>query len=181
MIIGITGTLGAGKGTVAKYLVDTKGFRHYSGREFFIEEVQKRGLPVNRDTITQTANDLRANHGADYVIKELFARAELAGGNTVVESIRAIAEGEFVKSHGHLWAVDADIRTRYERAVLRGSETDKVSFEKFVADEEREMTSTDPTKQNLAAVRAMADTVFTNNGTQEELFAQVEEALEKLN
>ncbi len=155
MIIGITGTLGAGKGTVAKYLTDQKGFNHFSGRDFFIEEVKKRGLPVNRDTITHTANDLRTVHGADYVIKTLFARAEAAGGNTVVESIRAIAEGEFVKSHGQLWAVDADIHTRYERAVLRGSETDQVSFEKFVADEAREMTSTDPAKQNLAAVRSM--------------------------
>jgi len=176
MIIGITGTLGAGKGTVVEYL-KTKGFKHYSGREFFIEEVARRSLTVNRDTITEIANDLRAKNGPDYVIKTLFSRAAQAGGDVVIESIRALAEGEFVKSHGQLWAVDADIKLRYERIVLRASETDKISFEKFKADEEREWENTDPSKQNLKAVIAMADAVITNNGTQEELFAQVEAAL----
>jgi dephospho-CoA kinase len=32
MIIGITGTDGAGKGAVVDYLVAQKGFTHYSGR-----------------------------------------------------------------------------------------------------------------------------------------------------
>jgi dephospho-CoA kinase len=180
MIIGITGTLGAGKGTVAKYLVDQKGFKYFSARAFFIEDVERRGLPVNRDTITEVANDLRAQHGPDYFVKTALARAQAQEGNSVMESIRTVGEADLLKEQGaKLWAVDADIKTRYERAVLRGSETDKVSFEKFTADEEREMTSTDPTKQNLAAVRAMADVIFTNNGTQEELFSHVEEALKR--
>ena len=180
MIIGITGTLGAGKGTVAKYLVDHKGFKYFSARAFFIEEVERRGLPVNRDTITEVANDLRAKYGTGHFTEQALARLGGQTGDAVIESIRTPGEAAYLKSKGTLlWAVDADINIRYERAVLRGSETDKVSFEKFKADEEREMTSTDPNKQNLAAVRAMADVVFTNNGTQEELFAQVEEALKK--
>ena len=31
-IVGITGTLGAGKGTVVEYLTQQKGFKHYSAR-----------------------------------------------------------------------------------------------------------------------------------------------------
>jgi len=42
IIIGITGTLGAGKGTVVEYLQE-KGFRHYSARGFITKEVEKRG------------------------------------------------------------------------------------------------------------------------------------------
>ena len=44
MIIGITGTLGAGKGTIASYLVKEKGFKHFSVREFLNKELQKRKL-----------------------------------------------------------------------------------------------------------------------------------------
>ena len=179
MIIGITGTLGAGKGTVVEYL-KTKGFRHFSARAFFTEEVEKRRLPVNRDSMTMVANDLRATHGPGYFAETAVARAQAEGGDVVIESIRAIGEAEYLKTHGALlWAVDADIKTRYERITLRASETDTVSFDKFVSDEEREFANTDPVKQNIAGVIKMADAVFSNNGTEAELFAQVEEALKK--
>ena len=36
-IIGITGTLGAGKGTIVDYLVQKKGYVHYSVRSFIAE------------------------------------------------------------------------------------------------------------------------------------------------
>src|SRR3989344_3951257 len=102
MIIGVTGTNGAGKGTVVDYLVSKKGFKHYSAREFIVEEVIK--------------------------------RTKADGGNVVIESIRTIGEAEVLrKEGGFIFAVDADPHTRYERAVRRGSETDKVDFETFIA------------------------------------------------
>ena len=77
----------------------------------------------------------------------------------------------------HLWAVDANPHLRYERIVLRGSEKDHVTFEKFMEQERLESSSADPTKQNLNAVRALADTVFFNDTTREDLYIQVERAL----
>lgn len=179
MIIGITGTNGAGKGTVVEYL-KTKGFRHFSARSFFAGEVEKRGFPVNRDTITEVANDLRAKYGPGYFTEEALKRADVLGGDVVIESIRSVGEAAYLKEQGAtLWAVDADRKVRYERVVLRGSETDHVSFEEFTAHEEREMHNSDSTKQNIAGVIDMADVVITNNGNQDGLYAQVEEALKK--
>jgi len=182
MIVGITGTLGAGKGTVAEYLTKKHNFIYLSVRNFIAAEILKRGLAVNRDTMTQVANDLRAEHGPNYMVEELLKQAKLhPKNNIVVESIRSVGEEQYLKSQGtKLWAVDADISTRYKRIVGRASETDAVSFEKFKTDEEREMESDDPSKQNLKAVIDMADVVITNSGTREELFSQVEEALKKL-
>ena len=40
IIIGITGTLGAGKGTIVEYLVGKKGFKHYSVRELLSEIIR---------------------------------------------------------------------------------------------------------------------------------------------
>ena len=51
------------------------------------------------------------------------------------------------------------------QVVGRGSETDKVSKEKFRADEEREWANTDPNKQNLKAVMEMADIKLDNTST----------------
>lgn len=180
MIIGITGTLGAGKGTVVEYL-QKKGFTHFSARDVWNEEIARRGWVSNRDNMVVVANELRAEHGPGFFATRAMQKAHEEGvANAVIESIRSVGEAEAIKQGGGvLWAVDADVRTRYERIVLRQSETDRVSFEKFVEDEEKEWENTDPTKQNLKAVIAMADTVLTNNGTQEELFAQVEVALKK--
>ena len=53
-------------------------------------------------------------------------------------------------------------------------------FQKFVEQEELEMKSTDPNKQNLSACIAMADNVFYNSGTIEELNKKVEAVLDEL-
>lgn len=181
MIIGLTGTNGAGKGTVVEYLVKQKGFTHYSGRAFITEEIKRRDLPVNRDNTNLVANDLRKTHGPAYIAEQQFARAERAGGDAVIESIRAIGEAEFLKSKGaRIWGVDADRKVRYERSVLRGTDLDKISFEKFCEQEDREMAQKEKFDMSIQGVMKMADTIFTNNGTQEELFEQVEAALKRI-
>lgn len=179
MIIGITGTIGAGKGTVVEYL-KTKGFKHFSARDVWSEEILRRGLPVNRDNMVLIANKLRAKNGSDYFARVAVEKAKQSGGDAVIESIRSVGEAQTIKAQGGmLWAVDADIKKRYERITRRLSETDRVSFDKFVADEQREWDNADPSKQNLKAVIAMADVVLTNDVSPEELFAQVEGALQK--
>jgi hypothetical protein len=66
---------------------------------------------------------------------------------------------------------------RYERIRLRGSETDHITFEKFLEDERREMQSDDPTKQNIAECIRRADIIFTNNSSISDLCLKVEKAL----
>ena len=58
LVIGITGTLGAGKGTMVEYLIKEKGFNHFSVRQFLLEEIRKRNLPENRDSMVVVANEL---------------------------------------------------------------------------------------------------------------------------
>jgi dephospho-CoA kinase len=178
MILGITGTLGAGKGTVVDYLVKTRGFKHFSVRDFLNTEIDKRGLEHNRDVMLEVANNLRATRGPGYIAEQLAVQAQEYGGDSVIESIRSLGEANHLREHGALlWAVDADVHTRYERITKRQSETDKVSLEEFKEHEAREFTNTDTTKPNIKAVMEMADTVLYNDTTPEELYVQVEAAL----
>ncbi|HEV8666841.1 MAG TPA: AAA family ATPase [Candidatus Paceibacterota bacterium] len=177
MIIGITGTLGSGKGTVVEYLVK-KGFTHYSVRDFLVKEIEKRGLEKNRDTMLLVANDLRATYGPGYIAEELMQEAKKHSGNAVIESIRSLGEGAIIKAgNGVMWAVDADMPVRYQRITKRGTVTDAVSYEKFMQDEQAEYNNDDPAKNNLKKLIETADVVFLNNGTPTALFAQVEKAL----
>lgn len=182
MIVGITGTIGAGKGTVVDYLVQKKGFVHFSARALILEEVKKRGLEVIRENTTLVANELRAAFGPDYIAKELCRRAadvQKQGKSAVVESLRSIGEVNFIRTipGSKVFAVDADPRIRYDRVQSRKTELDQISFERFIAQEKAEINPNDPPKGNLSACIAMADVVFMNNGNFEELATQVEKAL----
>jgi dephospho-CoA kinase len=176
LIIGLTGTLGAGKGTVVDYLIKKHDLKHFSVRGYLTQEIVSRGLPVNRDSMVLVANDLRARHNPAYIVEQLYNQAIIDKENCIIESLRTPGEVELLKSkeHFYLFAVDADSKTRYQRIRQRNNETDQVSYEEFIQNEQREFTSNDPNKQNLSKCISMADCVFLNNGSLKELFNQVE-------
>lgn len=180
MIIGVTGTIGGGKGTIVEYL-KTKDFKHYSARQFITREIVHRGLTVNRDSMVEVANDLRAQHGPAYVVEALYQEAKQSGGNAVIESVRTPGEVELLHQLGGIvLAVDADPQTRYQRIISRGLvETDKLTLEEFTAQEDREMTSADPNKQNLKRCIDLADHVIRNEGSFDDLHKKVDRILEK--
>ena len=182
MIIGITGTDGAGKGTVVEYLVEKKEFAYYSARQIWVDEINRRGLEVRRENMRIVANDLRRQHGNDYLVTAYLKRLkEEKPENTIIESIRATAEAQTLKANGGiLLAVDADQHLRYERIVGRASESDRVTFAQFVAHEALEMNDPDPNGMQKEAVMKMADYTILNNGTRGELHAEIEEVLSKI-
>lgn len=179
MLIGITGTDGAGKGTVVEYLVKQKGYLHYSGRGYLTRELNSRGLPTDRSHLREMGNEFRAQYGNGYLVSVALRQVhEEAWPYLIIESIRAVAEVEALRAAGGiLLAVDADVRVRYERIVGRGSASDKVTFEEFVAQETLEMNDPDPHGMQKAQVLAMADYTIMNDGSFEELGAAVEKAL----
>jgi len=182
LIIGITGTLGAGKGTIVDYLKE-KGFKHYSAREYITQEIKRRGMPVNRDSMVIVGNDLREKYGPSHVAEALYEQAAEEGGSCILESLRTPGEIEALRKKGnfHLFAIDADPKLRYERILLRKTETDRISFEEFLANEKREMESDDPNKLNLSKTKEMANFVFDNSRTFNDLYEQVDKVLDKIN
>ncbi len=140
-------------------------------------------MPVNRDSMVIVGNDLRAIYWSSYIAEQLYEQAKLSGKNAIIESLRTVGEVEALKGkeNFHFFAIDADPKIRYERVVLRNNESDHVSYEKFISDEQREMENEDPTKQNVAKCIQMADHIFINNWTFEELNEQIEKVIATFN
>ncbi len=181
IIIGLTGTIGAGKGTVVEYLKE-KGFIHFSARMLIEEELKKRGLPFDRPHMADMGNKLRKENGPDFIIRTLYERAVSSGKNSIVESIRTPGELERLKDEKdfYLIAVDADIKVRYQRIKKRGSSTDNISYEKFIEDEKRELQSENPYAQNISSCMSKADFKITNNADIKDMREQIDKIIARI-
>ncbi|MDE2079680.1 MAG: AAA family ATPase [Patescibacteria group bacterium] len=173
MLIGITGTIGAGKGTVADYL-KKKGFRHVSVSGFLAEEAARRGHAASRVERRELGNEYRSR-GKDALIEAVLADANPFKEDIVVESLHTVPEVEYVQHlGGKVIAVDAPLEARWERVRTRGSEKDSVPYDVFVAEQNRHMASDNPNENNLRAAIEVADFRIENAGSENELFEKVD-------
>ena len=182
MIIGITGTDGAGKGTAVDFLVTQHGYTHYSSRDLIMEEINRLGLPATRVQTRLTANSLREQFGNDVIVRKAYEKATTEDAKMVViESIRTLAEVEYLKAHGGiLLAVDASPEVRFARVQGRRSETDKVTYEQFLAHEALENDDPNPHGMQKAKVMASADYTIKNSTDKKDLAREVEKFIASL-
>lgn len=177
MIIGVTGTLGSGKTTVVRILKE-HGFQEFSLSDAIREEAVKRGLmewgKEERSVLIALGNELRKDYGPGVLMERTLQKTG-AQGDFVIDSVRNPGEVKAMAASPHetlLIAVDADPRLRYGRITARASSSQRQervkTFEEFMAEEAMEK-SDDPHKQQLHRIIDMADIVFLNNGTPEEL------------
>jgi dephospho-CoA kinase len=181
IIIGITWTIWWWKGTISDYLIKNKWFNHYSVSDYIVEEIKKKWLEINRDNMYQIWRDLKKKNWADFIVKELYKRAKIECKNAIIESIRSPGEvtGLQEVEDFKLLSIDANIKTRYERILLRKSTKDNINFETFVTNNKREWDSdsTDPTKINLSKCVKLANYKFDNNWSFKDLYKQIDKAL----
>lgn len=181
MIIGIAGTLGAGKGTVVEYLKG-QGFAHYSVSGELKRMLDSQGKKADRKNASQVADELAKQYEGG-ILEVIYNQAEAADMQDIIlESIHREAEAEYLRGVGAvIIAVDADKKTRYERAVKRQEgEKDNVTYEEFLEDVAREEEGKGAGAANIREVIKNADFVIENNGTLEELHEQVDGILRAL-
>lgn len=140
MIIGLTGPKLAGKGTAADYLVQQHGATVYSMSAVLTELANRLYLDNSRQNLISLATGLRQSFGEDLlarVLKEDIAKAQpkLA----VIDGIRLASEVEQFSQLDdfRLVYIDAPVKVRYERALLRGEKVGEteMSFAEFEEEE----------------------------------------------
>lgn len=181
MIIGLTGTLGAGKGETAKILIQS-GYVYHSCSDVLREELKKRGIEENIENLSKLGNEIRENFGAGELPRRLTAIIRKNGEKkAIVDSLRSVGEiQELRKEHDFiLIAVEAPIELRYERVKKRGRKGDDLSFEEFQKQEQAQMSGKG-VKQNLKKCIEMADYRVSNEGNLEELKENIEAVLREI-
>jgi dephospho-CoA kinase len=173
-LIGLTGTNCAGKGEAASFF-QKAGYAFLSLSDLIRDEIRKKDLPLSRDNLIITGNELRENHGADILARRIMTKVR---GNTIIDSIRNPKEVEFLQSQPDfiLLAIDAPVKIRYERAKQRGRNESVETLEEFISKEEEEMSNYEKGQQ-LHKCMEMADHKIQNDSTLEAFYNKLEKFL----
>jgi dephospho-CoA kinase len=180
MIIGLVGTMGAGKGVSAEYLVK-KGFQYTSLSDEIRAELKSRKLSETRELLTSVGNDLRIRFGTGILAQRVLNKI-VPGKDYVVDSIRNPDEVKKLQSRPDfvLIKIDAPARVRFDRICARARTGDVQTFDQFFAQETMETDSTNPNKQRLKATADMAQYTIVNDSSLEKLYQRIDQLLKQL-
>ncbi len=177
IILGVAGEIGAGKDTVTSYITETHGAKYYRYSGILKDILKRLHLPYDRISLANLAEALRAYFGENVLSRTLVADAEGDADAEIIvfDGIRKVAELEFLKTFPHFKFifVDAEMKVRYDRLVKRGEKSDDVgkTMGQFMKDHEHAADNV------ILKLREYADVVIDNNGTLEDLYAQIDKAL----
>lgn len=174
-VIGLTGTNGSGKDTVAKFLV-SRGFILISLSDILREELRKMDVPETRENLVNLGNIMRQAQGSGVLAER--ARRMIGNGNYVINSIRNPHEIVELKKipNFYLIAMDAPVEERFNRIVKRGRIENASALGEFIAGEQREF-SNESHKQSLGKCMLMSDRLIMNDSTIYDLHSKIEKMI----
>lgn len=176
MIIGLTGTMCAGKGEVVKYL-KTKGFEHYVYSDILREIAKQRNIEPTRKNLQKLGTDIKKeSKNMGILSKKLLEKVKT--DKAIVDGIRNIDEIIELKKRKNTYVVGitASQKLRYQRIRKRDRAGDPKTFEEFKKLDNLENRG--KTKgQEINKCLKMADSIINNNSTLEKLKKEIENIL----
>jgi dephospho-CoA kinase len=171
--IAVCGLNGSGKGVVAEIVKKNYPEVVYiSARELIYKAAEKAGVKISDRDDLNRFNEDRAKEGRLLYDDILDFYEPLTKELYLFESLRRVAELKKLKEKFGddfiVIAVEANEELRYKRISERGSETDKVTLEKFREQERKENESQDDFVMNIGRCMELADFKIKNEGTLEE-------------
>jgi dephospho-CoA kinase len=171
----LVGMAGSGKSTVARHL-ERRDWRTIRFGEITMREVEARGLPINEPNEKAVREELRATHGmAAYAKLSLpDITGALASGPLLIDGLYSWAEYRYLKDRFgrrmHVLAIFTARALRYARLSQRA---------------ERPLTADEAEQRDFAEIEnlekggpiAIADYTILNDGTEEDLLAEVDRLL----
>jgi len=178
IIFGFVGEIASGKGTSCDYLMNNynAGYHRYST---ILRDIADRlFLDQSRENLQDLSTILREKFGQDLFAKVIAKEVEKNPAKIVcVDGIRRPDDIVHLKKLPGFILINifADMDKRYQRIVERAENVDDTvkTFEQFKADHENENEKT------IALVAEAAKKKIDNNGSFDQLYAQLDELVDK--
>jgi dephospho-CoA kinase len=187
LVVGIAGTLLAGKGTVVSIL-KSKGFKHVSIRDLIKEELARQNISPSRMAMQDMGNEMRKKYGLGYWMKMALEKFESDEAPLIIESLRNPAEIDYLKKHSKFFLIgmDAPFELRFERVKKRDADLDRKDQDTFVFDDARDKGFNEPMSgQQTGMCLVQADFLIYNDEEFEKLedskiYREVNEIYDKI-
>lgn len=187
LILGLTGTLAAGKGSVAEIIMQND-FDHVILSSIIKEEAVNKNIEFTRANLQKLGNELREKFGNQVLAQKAVEKFQDSEKNLIIDGIRNSGEIDFLKKYAkeshskfYLICVDASIDLRYERTINRKSSKDFLSKEEFIEKNAIDLGLNQPSNgQRVQDCIDRADIVIMNDSSYEELKKKVNEILKKI-
>lgn len=179
IILGLVGQAGCGKGTMADLLVKEYGAAYFRFSNILGDVLKRLSLEKTRDNLIKISGALRQTFGEDILSYVLEKDAILAPEEVIVvdgirraEDITAMEPSPYFK----LIAIDANPKLRFERMKKRGEKAGEadMTWEQFLAEEQRE------TEVTIPMVMARAAVTVSNDGTREAFEQRIRALMKEL-
>jgi len=174
----LVGMAGSGKSSVARHL-EQKGWRVIRFGALTMQELEKRGLPINQANEKAVREELRAKRGMDAYARLLLPsiKESLTSSPTVIDGLYSWAEYKFLKSHfGGQIKVVAIYATRSMRYARLSQRPDRSLS--LAEAEQRDYAEIENVEKGGPI--AMADYTIVNDGTKKGLFRAMDKLLSTL-
>lgn len=180
VVVAVVGMCGAGKTTVAKIFEDN-GFKYVRFGQVVLDEVKRRGLQPSEKLEREIREGLRTRHGPQFVGILTLEKIQAMQGNVVADGLYSWTEYKLFKealgASLIIVAVTAAPSVRYARLSARTTIDAQMINRPFTEAEARERDYSEIENLEKGGPIAMADITFVNDGTPEELAADVRAVL----
>jgi dephospho-CoA kinase len=189
-LIGLAGTAGAGKDAAADILTQMFGMQNLSSGDAlraitrFVYRLEPTFNPV-RDQLYEVGNTIRTQVNPATLVQLCILQAQVLNvERAVISGLRSMGEAQAVRDAGGIIVcIDAEAHVRYNRMFARGRDAEvNKTLEEFLEQDDRENrgTSLQGPGRGIKAIVDSADIVISNNGTLEELQAELKNKIAPL-
>ena len=188
LVIGLAGTLAAGKGTVREIL-KAKGFQTVTLSDMIREELLSREMAITRKNLQDMGNRMRKEHGGHILAERALNKYKSYDSPLVIDGLRNMIEVDFLKGNSEFFlvGVDAPFEIRWGRVQVRNRDADLLNHDKFVIDDARDRGFNEPLdgqQTSMCLVHAdfliNNDENFTGRIEDSKLFKEVNEVYRKI-
>ena len=176
IILGLTGEMASGKGTVAHYLREAHDASSHRFSTMLRDILDRLHMEHSRENMQKMSTSLRKTYGEDTLAKVMAEDVEHDEGDIIViDGVRRLDDIKYLREipEFRLVYIEADMKKRYDRITRRSENPDdqNKTFEQFEEEHQGE-----PELQ-IKDLKNYADVIIDNDGDISDLEKQVREII----